>query len=200
MSPPAQKALPLLLRITTASTPASSRHASKAVARARTIASDSELSALGRSRIIWPVRLPTLVWMYSLMAMQSRLEKKRAFYLTRLRYHLRARCEVSSTHYPLNPATARVKLADTRPSGHTPVLTSAQIKECHDHLASRRELCRHRRRRAQDRGRGASHAGADVAPGRRHQRRPGLLQVREFPARGRVQVPRRVQRHQLPVR
>ena len=68
MSPPAHKALPLLLPITTASTAGSSRQLVSAAVRARTISSDSELRALGRSRVMMPLLLARRVWTYSLMA------------------------------------------------------------------------------------------------------------------------------------
>jgi len=67
MSPPAQKAFSLLLRMTTAATAASSRHASSACVISRTIASDSEFKALGRSSTMKPVPLLTLVWTCTLM-------------------------------------------------------------------------------------------------------------------------------------
>src|SRR5471030_1578611 len=67
MSPPAQKAFSLLLRMTTAATLLSSRHAISACVMARTIASDSEFKALGRSSVMKPVPLLTLVWTNSLM-------------------------------------------------------------------------------------------------------------------------------------
>ena len=56
------------------------------------------------------------------------------------------------------------------------------------------DLRRRRRCRRTPRGPCPPHAGADLAHGRRRVRRPGLLQVRELPAHGRLQVPRRLQR------
>ena len=60
---------------------------------------------------------------------------------------------------------------------------------------SRGKLRRRRRRRGASRWSRPSHAGHDFTHGRRAHRRAGVLQVRELPAHGRIQVSRRVQRN-----
>src|SRR6266571_577955 len=96
MSPPAQKALSLLLRMTTASTASSSRHACRLAASARTIASDSELRVRGRLRMMVPVRWAMLVWTCSLIGRDAHELADRHFSAWR--------CEKGATRAPSRTA------------------------------------------------------------------------------------------------